>query len=90
MEDLKDPGKVLLPTSDLVPVTFREDESGHRIPFTLLDDLPPDPGHGAAIDTSVSGSLGMHVAGVAYVVRTPIASRTDWLSSSGCLPFNLR
>ena len=44
VEDVKDPHKILLPSSNLVLVTFGEHESVDRIPFTLLDDLPLDPG----------------------------------------------
>jgi hypothetical protein len=40
---MKDPGKVLLPSCNLLLVTLREDESGYRVPFTLFDDLFLDP-----------------------------------------------
>ena len=82
VEDVKDSNKVLLPSRNFVFVTLRMDESGNRIPFTLLDDLPLDLGHGAAIGISVSSSISLSAqAGFAHVVRSPIASRTDWLSS---------
>ena len=90
VENVKDSGEVLLPTGNLVLVALREDESGYRIPFPLFYDLALDPSHGPAIEESASGSLGIRATGVAHVVRTPIASRTDWLSSSVRLPFNLR
>ena len=91
VENLKDPDEVLLPTGNLVLVAFREDESEDRIPFTLLDDLALDPSHSPAIGESVSGlAQGACITGVTHVVRTAIASRTDWLSSSVRLPFNLR
>jgi hypothetical protein len=60
---MKDPDKVLLPSSDLVFIGFGEDESVERIPFTLLDDLPLDLGHGSAIKSSVSRSLGVSITG---------------------------
>ena len=87
---MKDSDKVLLPNSNLVPIALRKDKSGNPIPFTLFVDRPLDLGHGPAIETSVSGSLGAYVSVLAHVVRSPIASRTDWLSSSNRLPFNLR
>ena len=89
VENVKDSDKVLLPTGDLILVALREDESEERVSFTLLDDLPLDPSQGTTINTSVSELLGEHTMGMAYVVRIPIASRTDWLSSSALLPFNL-
>ena len=87
---MKDSDKVLLPSSDLLLVALREDESGHHIPFTLLDDFLLDPGQSSAIETLVSGSLAVDTTGLAYLVRPPIASRMDWLSPSKLFPFNLR
>jgi hypothetical protein len=49
VEDVENPDEVLFPSRDLLLIALREDESGHRIPFTLLDDLPLDPGQGSAI-----------------------------------------
>jgi hypothetical protein len=89
---MKDPDKVLLPSRNLILVALREDEPGERLPFTLLDDPLLDIGHGSAIETSVSGIrwLGVRIVGLAHVIKSPIASRTAWVSSSNCLPFNLR
>ena len=89
---MKDPNKVLIPSGNLVFVTLREEESGESTPFTPLDDLPLNLGHGPVIETSVNGlrSLGMRIADLAYVVRSPIASRTASVSSSNRFPFNLR
>ena len=89
---MKDPDKVLLPSRNLLLVTFREDESEHRIPFTLLDDFPLDPRQGSGIEMFVSGSLAVRIiySSPAYEVRSPIASRMDLLSPSDSLPFNLR
>ena len=50
IEDAKDPHKVLVPSRDLVPIAFGEDESVDGIPFTLLDDLPLDLGQSSAIE----------------------------------------
>src|SRR5258708_3697790 len=36
IEDMKDPDKVLLPSSNLLLVALREDKSKHCIPFTLF------------------------------------------------------
>jgi hypothetical protein len=41
--------EVLFPSRNLLLIALREDESGHRISFTLLDDLPLDPRQGSAI-----------------------------------------
>jgi hypothetical protein len=89
IEDLKDPHKVLLPTRNLVFVVLGEDESEDCTPFTPLDDLPLHLHQSSAIETSVSGSLGVRITGLAHAFRFPIASRTDLLISSDRLPFNL-
>ena len=47
---MKDPHKVLLPSSNLVLIASGEDESVDRAPFTLLDDLPLDLGQSSAIE----------------------------------------
>jgi hypothetical protein len=90
VEDVKDPDKVLLPSCDLVLIAFGKDESIDRAPFTLLNHLPLHLGQCSAIKLSVSGSLWVHMNGLAYTVSSPIASRTDWLSWSNCFPFNFR
>jgi hypothetical protein len=77
---VEDPDEVLLPSRNFVLIGFGEDESVERIPFTLLDDLLLDLGHGSAIEPSVSRSLGVRITGMTHVFRTPIASRTDRLS----------
>jgi hypothetical protein len=51
VEDVKNPEEVLLPSRNLLLVAFCEDEPGHRISFTLLDDLPLDPRQGSTIET---------------------------------------
>jgi hypothetical protein len=89
VEYLKDSDKVLLPSRNLVLITLREDESGDRIPFSLLIDLPLHRNQGSVNDISVSGSRGIRITGMSHAVSSPIASRTDWLSPSTCLPFNL-
>ena len=53
IEHVKNPDKVLLPTRNLVLITLRMDESGERIPFTLLNYLRLDLGHGSAIEAPV-------------------------------------
>ena len=90
IEDVKDPDEVLLPSRNLLFIAFRENELDDRIPFTLLDDLPLDPRQGSAIETLVSGSLAVYITRLAYTVRSPIASKTDWFSLSGRFPFNFR
>ena len=49
VEDVEDPGNVLLPGSNLIFVALRQDESECYIPFTLLDDLLLDPCQRSAI-----------------------------------------
>ena len=75
---MKDSEEVLIPSRDLVFIAFREDEPGERAPFTPLDDLHLDLGHGSTIWTSVSefGLLNVRIGVLAYVVRSPMASRT--------------
>jgi hypothetical protein len=46
---VENPDEVLFPCRNLLLIALREDESGHRIPFTLLDDLLLDPRQGSAI-----------------------------------------
>ena len=58
---MKNPRKVLLPGYDFVLIALGAEKSGDRIPFALLDDLPLDLCHGSAIETSVSGSLGVYI-----------------------------
>ena len=90
VKDVKDPDKILLPSRNLLLIALREDESGYYIPLALLDDLLLDPGQSSAIEMPVSGSLAVRIASVAHAVRSPIASRIDWLSLSDRFPFNLR
>jgi hypothetical protein len=56
---VKDPDKVLLPSSNLVLIALCQDEPEYCTPFTPLRDLPLDPCQGPAIQTLVSGSLGV-------------------------------
>ena len=92
VEDMKDPNKVLPPSCNLVLITFREYESEEHVPFALLNDVPLNLRHGSAIGTLVSGgsAVGVCVTGLTHPVRSPMLSRTAWVSSSSCLPFNLR
>ena len=87
---MKNPDEVLLPSCDLLLVTLREDEPGHCIPFALLDDLLLNPPQRPVIETLVSGSLAAGSICLTHPVRSPIASRMDWVSSSDRFPFNLR
>ena len=63
VEDVKKLHKVLLPSGDSVPISPREDESEEWVPFTLFGNLPLDLPYGSAIETSVSGPLGVRGAG---------------------------
>ena len=77
---MKDPDKVIPPTGNLVLINLGAENSEDHVPFTLLDDIPLDLGHGAVIEASVIGSLSIHIGGMAHVVSCPTAPRTDWVS----------
>jgi hypothetical protein len=47
---VKDPDKVLIPSSNLILIALREEEPEDYIPFALLTDIPLHLGHGSAID----------------------------------------
>ena len=47
---MEDPYEILLPRGDLSLITLGENESMHRAPFSLLDDLPLDIGQSSAIE----------------------------------------
>ena len=49
VENVKDPDKILIPSSNFVLIGFGEGESTYRIPFTMLDDLLLDLGQSSAI-----------------------------------------
>ena len=49
VEYMKNPDEVLLPTRDLLLITFEEDKSEYHVPFTPLDDLPLDSPQCSAI-----------------------------------------
>ena len=76
---MKDPVEVQLPASDRFFIVH-VDKSRDRIPFTPLDNFPLDLGHSPVIESVVSKSLGVCIAGSTHVVRCSIASRTDRLS----------
>ena len=90
VEDLEDPGKVLLPSGNFALIVHRVDGPGTRAPFTPLGDRPLDLGHGPATGASISESLGARITCLAHLFSSPIALRTDWLSSANRLPSNLR
>ena len=50
VEYVKNPEKILLPSSNLVLIAFGEHKSVEGVPFTLLDDLPLDLGQRSTID----------------------------------------
>jgi hypothetical protein len=86
---LKDPDKVLLPSCNLVLIVLGQNKSEDSVPFTSFDNLLLHLCQGSAIETLVSGSLGVHIVVLAHAFRFSIASRTGRLSSSDRLPFNL-
>ena len=75
VEDVKELDKVLLPSGDFVLISLRENESDEWVSFTLFDHLPLDLCHGSAIETSVSGPLGVRSAG--YYSRSQISNRIE-------------
>ena len=58
---MKDPDKVIPPTGNLVLIDLGAENSEGHVPFTLLDDIPLDLGHGSAIEASVIRSLSAHI-----------------------------
>lgn len=48
---MENPDQILLPSGDFVLIGLHVEESRGNIPFTLLDDLLLNPGHGSAIRT---------------------------------------
>ena len=82
LEDVEDPDEVLLPTHNLLFVTFCEDESGHSVPFPLLDNLPPDPPP-RLYDCGIPKFI-ERTTDETHEVRPPIAS--SWLSPSDRFP----
>jgi hypothetical protein len=56
---VKNSDKVMPPSGNLVLIVLRVEESGDRIPVTLLEDLPLDLEDSPVIEISVSGSLGV-------------------------------
>lgn len=51
---MKNPIEVRPPGGDSFFIVLRVEEPSDRISFTLLDDVPLDPGHSPAIERSVS------------------------------------
>ena len=91
MEDLKDPGEVLLPTGNHTPTILAVEESGAHVQFTLLaNSLLPNRRQSSEIGTLVSETLGVRVPAPTHVVNCWIASSINGLSSSCCLPSNPR
>ena len=83
---MEDPDEVLLPSRNLVLITFGVEESGGDTSFTPFNDLPLDISHGSAIEAPVNGSLSTQIICLAHVVSCPIAASTDRVSSSNRLP----
>jgi len=79
VKDMKDAFKAQPPGSDHLFIACAEKSSGY-IPFTPLDNFPPDPDHSPVIGSMVSKSSGVCIACSAHVVNCSIASRTGWLS----------
>ena len=71
---MEDPNKVVPPSGDLVLIDLRVKDSGGHISLFLLDDFPLDIGYGSAKGASISGSLGVHIVGMAHV-RSQLADR---------------
>ena len=73
VEDVKEPGQVLPPSSDRIFVIFGMKETRDGISFTLLNNPHLDRGHSAMID------LGRRTtsASITHVVKCSIASNTD-------------
>ena len=66
---MEDPDEVLLPTKNRILIVLLVDESRGHIPFSLLDGLLLDRGHGSAIGTLLSDTLGVHSPDPTHVVN---------------------
>ena len=87
VEDVENPVEVQSPCGDRLLIILRVKNSRDRTSFTPFDDAPLDLCHSSADKSLVNESLGVYISGSAHVVSCPIASNTDWLSSSVRLPF---
>ena len=71
-------------------LTFRRSSSEKKLgkdgPFTSLDDVLLDHGHGSAIEKLVRKSSSVYMTGSVHVFNRSITSRVDRLSRSCCLP----
>ena len=74
---MKDPVEVQPPGGNCLFIILRVEMSRDYVPFTPLDDAPPNLGHGPAIENSISTSPDMSTAGLTHVVNSSIASNTD-------------
>ena len=101
MEHLKDLRESLPPSGNLVLIVLCGDDPGSCTRLTQLEDLPPDLGHGPAIETSVSGSVGIRIQccgsrsqtsnriedGLVELIRlSPIQSQVECLTYTSASP----
>ena len=77
IENMKDPGEVLLPSGDCIFIGFCVKEARGEIPFTLLGDLLLDLGHSSTIENLVRESPDVRIAWLTHAVNCFIASSTD-------------
>ena len=54
IEDMKEPVQIRFPPRDFFLVVLGVDESGDRISFALLDDLPPNRRHSSVVRSKTS------------------------------------
>ena len=59
---MKDPDKVIPPSSNLVLIALRVEDSGSHVPLAQLDDLPLDLCDHSASGTLISGLRGVSVS----------------------------
>ena len=73
VEDMKDPVEVQPPGRDRFLIILGVESSRDHIPFTPLDDVPLDLGHGPAIEKLVGEPPGACITGPTHVVNCTIA-----------------
>ena len=86
IEGVKDLIDIQPPCSDPAFILLRAEKARDHIPFALLDDIPLDPAHDTACESSLmSESSRAFTAGITYIVNRSIFSDTDLVTSSPLL-----
>ena len=87
IENVEDPVEVHPPGGECFFIILRVGDSGEQVPCTLFSDPLLDLRYSPAIESVMSESYTMCIADRTHAVSCSIASETERLSSSACLPF---